>query len=192
MRQYPPGVVTGLLASIRAGDNEAQVRLFELVERDLREIAGAQMRGERPGHTLQPTELVSELCLKLIGRGKLVANDRKHFFAIARQAMQNILIDHARRKRAARRDGGHQVLLDEGMLVADAPQDREIPIKQWLEGALGALAKQDQRQAQIVDLFFFTECSKEDVADLLGVSVRTIQRELKVASLFIRRHLSQP
>src|SRR5262245_31935426 len=110
---YPPGLVTSLLESIRRGDSKAEEDLLSLVHRDLRAMAQLKMRGERRGHTWQPTELVSELYLKLIGNRRIRAVNREHFFASAKIAMQRILVDHARARLAARRHGGLQILLDD-------------------------------------------------------------------------------
>jgi RNA polymerase sigma factor (TIGR02999 family) len=185
--RHPPSVITGLLASIRKGDDGARARLLELVERDLRRIAAAHMNRERPGHILQATALVNELYLRLFSDQRLAANDRHHFYKLVSKGMRQVLLDHARRRDAGKRgSGGKQVTLDERLLIADASPETHIALHE----ALDALARQDERQAHIMELHCIEDQSTAEIARIYGVTERTVQREIKTARLFIRRHLS--
>ena len=174
--------VTSLLRAWSAGDPEAGRRLVPLVYGELRRRAGAYLRRERPGHTLQPTALVHEAWLRLAGQDVDWRN-RSQFFGMASQLMRRILVDHARRRGAARRGGGGlQVPLEEAMGTT-AGGDRVDLVR--LDEALTELAEIDPRQGRIVELRFFGGLTTEETAGLLGVSPATIKRDWTVAKAWL-------
>jgi RNA polymerase sigma factor (TIGR02999 family) len=179
--------VTSLLRAWSAGDPEAERRLVPLVYGELRRRAGAYLRRERPGHTLQPTALVHEAWLRLAGQDVDWRN-RSQFFGMASQLMRRILVDHARRRRAARRGGGLQVPLEEAM-GAPAEGDRVDLIR--LDEALTELAELDPRQGRIVELRFFGGLTTEETAGLLQVSPATIKRDWTVAKAWLLDRLRE-
>ena len=181
------GDITALLAAARRGDHESQGRLFDVVYHQLHGMAAAQMRKERPGHTLQPSALVNEAYLRLLGRGDVPWENRAHFFTTAAGTMRRILIDHARAKRAGKRDGAlHRVDLDDApALFADDDADRLIAV----DDALQTLAEWDARQATVVSLKFFAGLSTEEIASALNVSERTIKRDWSMARAWLLSRL---
>lgn len=176
--------VTALLAAAPSDEHAAQA-LFDVVYDDLRKIAGAQMRGERPDHTLQATALVSEAYLRLCGQDHLNFNDRKHFYRVAAEAMRRILIDHARARLAEKRGGGRgrRDLPDDAAAAAELAPERLLD----LDEALQTLAGEDARAAELVRLRFFGSLTVDEAADLLGVSKRTAIRDWN----FARARLSE-
>src|SRR5262249_54300978 len=170
--------VTGILSAIEQGDPSAAEQLLPLVYDELRRLAAQRLAGEGPGHTLQPTALVHEAYLKLVGPGpQPLWNDRVHFFAAAAEAMRRILIDHARRKHRARRGGGMRRIemedLDDVELVArDGDADELLA----LDEALARLAAADPRRAELVRLRYFAGLTLEQAAELLGISRATANR----------------
>lgn len=182
----PPGDVTQLLAGLKRGDPQARERLAEQVYGELKRIAARSMRDERANHTLQPTALVNEAYLKLMGHAAdRDWQSRSHFFAVASQVMRQVLVDHARAHRAGKRTGGRvQVELHDG--VAEIPVGNTEMLLA-LDEALRALASFDARAAQVVELRYFGGLSVEETAGVLGVSEKTIKRDWAAA----RSHLSQ-
>jgi RNA polymerase sigma factor (TIGR02999 family) len=179
-----PGAVTQLLARLSAGDDAAVERLFPLVYQQLRQAAEGVLRGERPGHTLQPTALVHEAYLKLVGSGAIPARDRSHFLSIASRAMRQILVDHARRRGAHKRGDG------EAPLPLDMPiADSGFPIDELvaLDDALDRLASRNDRLRKVVELRFFGGLTEEEIAQALGITTRTVQRDwVKARALLYR------
>jgi RNA polymerase sigma-70 factor (ECF subfamily) len=178
--------ITQLLRQSREGDRDALDQLLPLVYQELRRIAGAYLRSQRPGHTLQATALLNEAYLKLAGAESQDWNSRTHFFATAAAIMRNILVDHARARQADKRGGGVEpVSLDVVMeQAAGKPADLIA-----LDEALLALAKRDERKARILELRYFGGLSVEETADVLGVSVATIGREARFATAWLRREM---
>ena len=182
--------ITGLLVAARNGTPDAIERLFPLVYGELRRVAHRRLRAEATGHTLGTTALVHEAYLKLVDQTHAQWTDRKHFFAVAARAMRRILVDYARQHKAARRGGGQRPLpLDmvgdpggegdtEGrhaaIQVAAAERADELVA---LDEALERLEKLDERQAKVVELRFYGELSEEEVAEVLGVTARTVRRD---------------
>src|SRR5438067_307362 len=164
--------VTRVLSAIEAGDPRAAEQLLPLVYDELRRLAARRLAGEGAGHTLQPTALVHEAYLKLVGAGPRPPwNGRVHFFAAAAEAMRRILVDHARRKHRARRGGGRtRVGLgdvdDLGAAAADGRADEILALDQ----ALTKLAAAAPRKAELVRLRYFAGVTLEEAADLLGIS----------------------
>jgi len=180
--------VTLLLTRLKGGDRGALDRLMPLVHDELRRLARAHMRRERADHTLQATALAHEAYMRMVDLDRIDWRDRAHFFAVAAGVMRRILIDHARKRRAARRGGGApHVPLEEGLrLAADRPDELVD-----LDEALERLAALDTRQARIVELRFFGGLSVEEAAVVLGVSPRTVKREWAVARAWLRAELGR-
>lgn len=183
---------TQLLVGVRSGDTDAQRRLFEVVYGELRALAGSMFRGQGSEHTLQPTALVHEVWMKLVDRTTLQVRDRAHFMAIAATAMRQILIDHARAKRAEKRGGGFgRVTIDEVSEPAATGDGACRPLDVLaLDEALTRLAALDQRQARIVELRMFGGLSVEETAEALSVSTRTIELDWRMARAWLSRVLS--
>lgn len=159
-----------------------------LVYDEFRALAARHLRRERANHTLQPTALVHEAYLRLIDQTRVDWQGRTHFFAVGAQAIRRILVDHARnRKRQKRGGGAGRVTLDES--VALAPQRAEEILA--LDEALETLGKLDARQAQVVEMRFFAGMSVEEVAEVLGVSKRTIEGDWTMARAWLMRELSR-
>lgn len=167
-------------------DAPAADRLFSLIYDELHAIADAYMSRERSGHTLQPTALVHEAYLKLVEGPPVAWRGRSHFYGIAARAMRQILIDHARRRGAAKRGGGlERVTLDESGL-ADGRGDLDLLD---LDEALLRFARLDDRAARVVELRVFGGLTAAESADVLGVSSRTIENDWSVARLWLGREL---
>ena len=169
------------------GAREAANRLFEAVHGELRRMAGRLMRDERRGHTLQPTALVHEAYLRLADAESVDWQGRAHFFGVAARAMRQILVDHAREHAAAKRGGGlRRVTLDDrvGMTNAD-----ELDLLD-LDRILTRLAELDERMAQVVEYRVFAGMSVQEVAHVLGVSVRTVHNDWRVARMWLGRELT--
>jgi RNA polymerase sigma factor (TIGR02999 family) len=169
------------------GAREAANRLFEAVHGELRRMAGRLMRDERRNHTLQPTALVHEAYLRLVDTESVDWQSRAHFFGVAARAMRQILVDHAREHGAAKRGGGlRRVTLDERVGMAHADEFDLLD----LDRILTRLAELDERMAQVVEYRVFAGMSVEEVAHVLGVSVRTVHNDWRVAKMWLGRELS--
>lgn len=177
--------VTRLLLALQDGQTGAADQLVPLVYAELHDLAVHYMRGERADHTLQPTALVHEAYMRLVDQRNASWKNRSHFFGIAAQAMRRILVDHARRKRATKREGGDRVTLDES--VAEAPQ-RSVDLIA-LDDALLKLAELDPRQARVVELRFFGGLDIEQTAESLGISPATVKRDWTFARAFLQREM---
>ena len=183
----PQGEVTRLLIAWRAGDREALDRLIPLVYAELHRMAERHLRRERPGHTLQPTAIVNEVYLKLLGRQGSDWRDRAHFFAVAAQSMRRILVEHARHRDAKKRGGhGTRYLLDTVVLT----EPRAVDLMA-LDDALAKLSALDEEQGRVVELRFFGGLTEEETAEVLSVSSRTIKRKWVAAKTFLFRELSK-
>jgi RNA polymerase sigma factor (TIGR02999 family) len=182
------GEITRLLLERRpdAPDAAADDRLLALLYPELRRLASALMRRERPGHTLQATALVHEAYLKLVDGAQTDWNDRAHFLGVAARAMRQVLVDHARRRGAAKRGKGwHRVTLDEA-LEPGGQADLEIL---ELDDALEKLAALDPRGARGAELRLFGGLTAPDIARILGVSTRTVESDWAMAKLWLAREL---
>jgi RNA polymerase sigma factor (TIGR02999 family) len=165
--------LTDLLLLMRAGDPEATDRVFSLVYDELRLLAHAQLRRERPGHTLGTTGLVHETYVRLVDQTRVDWRDRRHFFGAAACAMRRILVDYARRNLAMRRGGGAiRLTLDEDMAATERGE-----MLLALDEALERLAALDRRLSQVVECRYFGGLTEEETARLLGVTRRTVQRD---------------
>ncbi|HLG04678.1 MAG TPA: sigma-70 family RNA polymerase sigma factor [Gemmatimonadales bacterium] len=177
--------ITDLLRAAGAGSHEAMDRLIPLLYDELRGLAAGYLRSERTDHTLQTTALVHEAYLKLVDQRHTTWQNRAHFFGIAAQAMRRILVDHARRRRALKRDAGRPVTLDENV-VGDLGDTEEIL---GVDAALERLAALDPRQARVVEMRYFAGLTIEQTAEALGVSPATVKREWLSAKAWLQREL---
>jgi len=179
--------VTIWLHRLQDGDPEALDRLLPLVYDELRALARSQIRRERPSHTLDATGLVHEAFLRLNQREQLRPADRHHFFAIAAQAMRRVLIDHARARNRVKRGGGQQaVTLDENVFLSDEAADELLALDQALE----RLAEANERAAKVVEQRFFAGLTLEETAEVLGVSLKTVQRDWIAARAWLRKEIA--
>jgi RNA polymerase sigma factor (TIGR02999 family) len=181
------GRVSQLLRQWGIGDLQARDELVPLVHHELRKRAVAYLRRERPNHTLQPTALVNEAYLRLMGHRRTTWANRAQFFGVAAQIMRRILVDHARDRHAAKRSGGVRVTLDD-RIGAALPPDCELLM---LDEALCALGRIDQRQARIVELKYFGGLSEDEVAAVLSLSRATITREWQSARAWMYRRMTR-
>jgi RNA polymerase sigma factor (TIGR02999 family) len=178
-----PQHVTQWLAAWQHGDDHARDQLFAVVYPQLRQIASRFLQQERPDHTLEPTALVNEVALRLLGSGPIAYNDRTHFFALAAQIMRRILIDYARARVAGKRGGvQHRVNLSSIEDWRATPQSEDVL---RLDEALSNLEQADARAARVVELRFFGGLREQEIADLLGVSVITVKRDWQVARAWL-------
>ena len=192
MKDDERDLVTSIVAS--TGDNAgveaaSAEQLMLLVYDELRRLARHHMGGDTPGHTLQPTALVHEAYLRLVDQSRVDWRGRSHFLAYASKAMRNLLIDHARARASAKRGGGARrvTLVDEA--VGDRALDREQLLS--LNEALDRLAEHDERQARVVELRYFGGLKVDEVAEVLGVSKRTVEGYWTHARAWLLRELSQ-
>jgi len=187
--EIAPGQITLLLSELRNGDRSAEARLVPLVYAELHRIAARHTRRERPGHTLQPTDLVHEAYLRLVGEDQ-DWRDRRHFFAVASCLMRNILVDYARNRAAAKRGGGAaQVELKESGQASGSTTRVEDLLA--LDEALSRLSHLEERQCRIVEMRFFGGMSEEEIADVLGISPRSVKRDWASARAWLHTELSR-
>jgi RNA polymerase sigma factor (TIGR02999 family) len=181
--------LTVLLKSWAEGDKAALDRLMPLAYSELRRIAQQRWRGQQPGHTLQPTALIHEAYLKLMGQGQRTFENRVHFFAVMSMAMRQVLVNHAEASLAAKRGGGKaNVPLEE----AEAAALREATEVLNLHEALKLLAQVNPRQSHVVELRYFGGLSLEEAAEVLGVSTVTVTRDWHMARAWLARELGAP
>src|SRR5262245_49891575 len=179
--------VTGLLREWGQGDLEAREKLMPLVYEELRRRAAAYLRRERRDHTLQPTALVHEAYLRLVGQERVVWQNRAHFYGVAAQMMRRILVDHAKRLRRRKRFGAAvRVTLDDAVGTV-GPPDCELLL---LDQALDELTAIDPKQGQIVELRYFGGLSENEVAEVLAISRSTVAREWQIAKGWLYRKVT--
>ncbi|MGH7471484.1 MAG: sigma-70 family RNA polymerase sigma factor [Longimicrobiales bacterium] len=177
--------VTALLLDWRRGDQEALDRLIPLVYAELRHIAARQLRNERPDHTLEATALVHEAYGRLVD-AEISWQDRAHFFAVAARTMRRVLVDHARAQQRTKRGAGAvRVTLDDKIALDAADPDDILA----LDRALDALAELDARKAEVVQLHFFGGLTYDHIAEALGISAATVDRDLRMARAWLFRAL---
>jgi RNA polymerase sigma-70 factor, ECF subfamily len=185
---HPDHSISVLLHQLSQGNREAEALLMSQVYDELRRLARKYMRAERVNHTLQPTALVNEAYLRLIGQPGISWQNRAHFFAAAAQLMRHILVDHARAHRAGKRGGAQdQVTLDENLLASETTSVDVLALHEALE----KLAKLDARQARVVELHFFAGLTFEEIAYLLETSERTVKRDWAMARAWLKLALSK-
>jgi RNA polymerase sigma factor (TIGR02999 family) len=180
--------VTALLVRWRAGSPEAEAQLMAKVQGELRRLAAAYLRREKAGHTLQPTAVVNEAYLRLIPQRAVPWENRAHFFGIAARMMRRVLVDHARRRQAAKRDGLATSPVSISEVAAPAAAVNEVDVLD-LHEALSALANLDAPKAEIVVMRYFSGLTVEEVAEVLKISPATVKREWMTARLWLRHRM---
>jgi RNA polymerase sigma-70 factor, ECF subfamily len=186
MSSYPPHEITRLLHAWRQGDKAALDELMTVIYGELHRLARGYMRRERPDHTLQPTALINEAYVRLLGQSRTDWKSRAQFFGIAAQSMRRILVDHARARSSAKRGGGASpVPIDEAAVAAPERSTSLIA----LDEALSRLAAVDPRKARVVELKYFGGLTDVETADLLDISEPTVARDWSFAKAWLRREL---
>ena len=181
--------VTQLLIRWRDGDETALNELTPIVYQELRRLAHTYMRRERPGHTLQTSALINEAYIKLVDHRGMRWQNRNHFYGVAAQAMRRVLVDHARARNYLKRGGGTwKVELDQAAAVAQQQAADLIA----LDDALTDLAAFDPRKAQVVEMKYFGGMKTDEIAEVLGVSSITVNRDWRTARAWLLRELSPP
>ena len=182
------GEVTALLGAWRNGHGDALEKLIPIVYEDLRRVAARQMRAERSGHTLQTTALVHEAFLRITREQDRTWQNRAHFFAVAAQIMRNLLVDHARKAARSKRGGGvaNISLTEAAALISTNPETLLA-----VDEALRRLAEAAPRASRIVELRYFVGLSVEEVARIMDVSEKTVQREWNTAKAWLRAELKR-
>jgi RNA polymerase sigma-70 factor (ECF subfamily) len=180
--------ITLLLREFAAGDKAAIDQVIPLVYAELRRIADRYLHNESQGHTLQPTALVHELYTRMVAQQQPSYESRAHFLGVGAQVMRQILIDHARTKRAAKRDGGRAKLsIDDACnAVIERPS---ILIE--VDDALSALAQQDAQKARLIEMRFFGGLTAEESAEVLQIPVHQVRNQLRVAQAWLQRELDR-
>jgi RNA polymerase sigma factor (TIGR02999 family) len=184
--------VTELLREWRAGDDAALDRLVPLVYDQLRAIADRHLAHERAGHTLSPTDLVHETYLGLVDQAGVDWQDRAHFFAIASRTMRRVLVWHARKRHAAKRDGGVPVTLEEGLTIAPGEDGPGVVDLLALHDALERLEATDPRLCRVVECRYFGGLDVVETATALGTSPATVKRDWQAARAWLRLALAEP
>jgi RNA polymerase sigma factor (TIGR02999 family) len=180
--------VTQILHDWSGGDREAPERLMPLVYDEMRRIARSFISRERQGHTLQPTALVNEAYLRLVDQNSVTWQSRAHFYSVAASMMRRVLIDHARAYATEKRGGG---------AVRLSIEDVQIPVEERaanfvaMDEALEKLAQFNERGRRIVEMRFYAGMSDTEIAEVLGVSTRTVLRDWKAARVWLFRELSE-
>ena len=179
--------VTQLLVDWSSGSKQALDRLVPIVYDELRRQAARYLKRERVGHTLQTTALIHEAYLRLVDQKNVHWQNRAHFFGIAAQLMRQILVDHARTRKRAKRGGSRiRVSLNEATAVATV---RDLDIVA-LDEALARLAEIDPQQSRVVELRYFSGLNVEETAEVLGISPATVKREWRIAKAWLHREIS--
>ena len=190
-----PHAITDALTALRGGEPDAMARLVPLVYQELARIARRQLRREAAGHTLSTTALVHEAYLRLVDQTRAQWEDRAQFFAVAAGCMRRVLVDHARRHRAARRGGAERRHVSLEALDAshvqqlDAGERADLLIA--VDEALGRLAELDPRQARVVECRFFGGMTEAETAEALGVTARTVTRDWVKARGWLHQQLDR-
>jgi len=181
------GLVTELLLRWRGGSQEALDELIPAVYSELRRLAQHHLEGERAEHSLRATALTHEVFLRLCGYQRVGWQNRAHFFAMASRIMRRVLVEHARRRKTAKRDHGQRVTLAEGHARTEALDIEVLSLHQ----ALSKLEVKDVRQSRVVELRYFGGLGIDETAEVLGVSPATVKRDWRVAKLWLRRELKR-
>jgi RNA polymerase sigma-70 factor (ECF subfamily) len=185
MPGHRDGEITCPPGAFRNGEPD-EVRLMELTYRELRRIAAAHMRRERSARSIQATDLVHEAYLRLVDQANTAWRDRAHFLQVAAHVMRQILIDRARKRHAGKRGGGlPEISLDRALDIGQA-RSADLLV---LEEALVRLQQVDGRQCQVVEMRFFAGMSEDEIAEVLGVSSRTVNREWRMARAWLYKEV---
>jgi RNA polymerase sigma factor (TIGR02999 family) len=180
--------ITRLLLDWRSGKKAALDRLTPLVYQELRQIAVGHLRRDRSDHTLQPTALIHEAYLRMVGQDMPEWKSRTHFFGIAAHLMRQILVDHARKQGAAKRGAGNKkISLDEAVVFSEEKSSNLL----HLDEALTRLSALDQRKAQVIEMRYFAGLSVQETSEALQISVATVGRDLRMAEAWLRRELTK-
>lgn len=177
-----PGAITVLLQRVAAGDPRADAELLPLIYDELRRIAAHHLARERAGHTLSPTALVHEAWMRLAGDASFAPEDRRQFYAVAARRMRQVLVDHARQRDSAKRGGGQSPVTLDGL--ADERGAVSVDVLA-LDQALEQLDALDPRKTRVVELRYFAGLEMAEIADVLGISRATAQRDWDVARAFL-------
>ncbi len=189
MSEKAPSEITQMLIELTGGNRDVVNQILPHIYDELRRLAGSYLRRERADHTLQPTALVHEAYMKLIDQKQVHWQNRAHFFGIAAQVMRRILMDHARKHTAEKRGGDADKLpLEEEILVVSHERSGDLIA---LDDALQALAQFDEQKAKIVELRYFGGLSIEETAEVMGVSVPTINRQWRMAKAWLHSELAR-
>lgn len=183
-----PQQIHDLLATSGYWQNAQPDELAPLVYDELRQLAHRYMRSERPDHTLQATALVNEAYLRLADQTNPHWHDRAHFFAVAARMMRHILVDYARGRQRAKRDGGVKVDLSEDILVTAAEVEQVLDLNEALE----RFAELDRRSSQVVELKYFGGMNYDEIAEVLSVSAITVRRDWEFAKAWLHQELTAP
>ena len=183
----PAELTTALLSRLRGGNADAEAEIAPIVLRELRRVAQAHLRRERPNHTLQATALVNEVWIRLAGQSGISWENRAHFFSVSSRLMRQILVDYARRRNAGKRGGPQRQITLQDYLAAQEDQTTEVLA---LDQALERLQQFDARAARIVEMHFFGGLSFDEMGLVLGVSPRTIKRDWRIARAWLRGELA--
>ena len=189
MSGAPENEVSALLQAAQAGDREAPARLLPVVYSELRRLAQDRLAQLPPGQTLQPTALVHEAYLRLLGKEDVQFESRRHFFFAAARAMRDILVERARAKAGPRHGGERQrVELTEAIAFVEPPPGEVLALHEALE----QLEQEDALKARIVDLRYFTGMSMKETANVLGLSERTLARHWRFTRAWLKTRLGEP
>jgi RNA polymerase sigma factor (TIGR02999 family) len=181
--------VTRLLGALREGDRQALDRIWDLLYRELSTLARSQLRA--PGATLDTTALVHEAYLKLVAAEGIELRDRSHFFALAAKVMREIVVDYARRTRAKKRGGeAVRLTLDDSLGEQVASIEREASLVLAIDQALDRLGQLSERLNRVFELRYFGGLSEQETAEVLGVSLRTVQRDWLKSRAWLQRELA--
>ncbi len=188
MSERTPSEITQMLIELTGGNKDVVNQILPHIYDELRRLAGSYLRRERSDHTLQPTALVHEAYMKLIDQKKVRWQNRAHFFGIAAQVMRRILMDHARKHSAGKRGGEAEKLpLEEEILIVSTDRSADLIA---LDDALQGLAELDPQKAKLVELRYFGGLSIEETAEVMGVSVPTINRQWRLAKAWLHSQVS--
>lgn len=180
--------ITKILQNWREGDKSAVDRLFPVVYNELKKQARVLMSKERGNHTLQPTALVNEAYIRLVGVNQMSWEDRSHFFAFSATTMRRILVEHARKIATEKRGGKMQRLTLDNLQIADGQKATDLL---ELDEAMMNLAEFDERKAKVVEMIFFGGLNQKEIAGVLDVTEKTVQRDWKFAKLWLYRQLTR-
>ena len=186
MTEHPPPVSV-LLQQWAQGDRQALDAVAPVIYEELRRLAHYHLQSERAGHTLQSTALVNEAFMQLMGSHPAQLQSRAHFVAIASRLMRQILVQYARGRAARKRDGGNRIALED---VAELPVSGDEELEA-LDDALGELSRIDERQGEIVQMKFFGGLSAPEIAQVLGISLATVERDWATARIWLRREMQR-
>ncbi len=182
------GKITQLLTRFRRGDPDAEGELLPAVYGELRRLAQNSLKRERPNHTLSPSALVHEAYLRLAGSDQPDWQDRAHFFAVAARVMRQVLVDYARRRQAHKRGASFEIIsVDKEPAFAESKSADVLA----LDEVLNRLEQQDERQSKIVEMKFFAGLTFEEIAEILGVSSKTVKREWTMARAWLHREVGK-